>query len=86
MQDEHGGGKICGETEVDETFIGGKARDVHKERKRCAQTEGQNTGKTIVLGILERGKTVRAAVVGDRTKASIQPVVKQITATFGARP
>ena len=34
MQDEnHGGGKIGGEVEVDETYIGGKARNMHKDRK-----------------------------------------------------
>ena len=77
MQDEHHGGKIGGEIEVDETYIGGKARNMHKDRKNRARNEGQNVGKTIVLGILERGRTVRATVVEDRTKASIQPVVKE---------
>jgi len=78
MQDEHNGGKIGGEIEVDETFIGGKARNMHKDRKARAQAEGRNTGgKTVVLGILERGKTVRATVVEDRTKATIQPIVKE---------
>jgi len=78
MQDEHNGGKIGGEVEVDETFIGGKARNMHKDRKARAQAEGRNTGgKTVVLGILERGKTVRTAVVEDRTKGTIQPLVKE---------
>jgi|ERR1039457_794391 transposase-like protein len=84
MQDEHLGGKIGGEIEVDETFIGGKARNMHKDRKRRAQAEGRNTGgKTVVLGILERGKTVRATVVEDRTKATIQPIVKEHVLTPG---
>src|SRR5690606_30972658 len=30
LQDEHDGGKLSGEVEVDETFIGGKARFMHK--------------------------------------------------------
>ena len=78
MQDEHNGGKIGGEIEVDETFMGGKARNMHKDRKARAQAEGRNTGgKTVVLGILERGKTVRATVIEDRTKATIQPIVKE---------
>ena len=29
MQDDGGGGKLGGEVEVDETFIGGKARNMH---------------------------------------------------------
>jgi transposase-like protein len=78
MQDEHRGGKIGGEIEIDETYIGGKMRNMHKERKVRAQTAGRNAGgKTVVLGILERGRTVRATVIEDRTKASIQPVVQE---------
>ena len=77
MQDELTGGSLSGQVEIDETFIGGKARNMHKERKRRVQTEGRNLGgKTIVLGMLERGKTVRATVVPDRTKGTIQPIVR----------
>jgi transposase-like protein len=77
MQDELLGGSLSGEIEVDETYIGGKARNMHTERKRRYQKEGRNRGgKSIVLGMLERGKTVRATVVVDRTKATIQPAVR----------
>lgn len=55
MQDDFNGGNPGGEVEVDETFIGGKARDMHKDRRRRVQKEGRNTGgKTAVLGIVER--------------------------------
>jgi transposase-like protein len=80
MQDDRSGGKIGGhggEVEIDETFIGGKARNMHKDRKERRQRGGRNTGgKAIVLGMLERGKTVRTAVIEDRTRQSIQPVVR----------
>ena len=33
MQDDMKGGKLSGEVEVDETFIGGKARHMHKDKK-----------------------------------------------------
>src|SRR6266853_1505387 len=33
MQDEHNGGKLGGEVEADETFIGGKARNMHRSVK-----------------------------------------------------
>jgi transposase-like protein len=76
MQDELTGGMLGGEVEVDETYIGGKARNMHKDRKLRVQKEGRNTGgKSIVMGMLERGKTVRATVVPDRTKATMQPIV-----------
>src|SRR5579872_1691157 len=77
MQDELTGGSLSGEVEVDETFIGGKARNMHKDRKARYQKEGRNTGgKAVVMGMLERGKTVRATVVPDRTKNTIQPEVR----------
>jgi ISXO2-like transposase domain len=40
MQDEHCGGKLGGEVEVDETYISGKARNMHKSRKARVQKEG----------------------------------------------
>ncbi|MGA7410694.1 MAG: IS1595 family transposase [Bryobacteraceae bacterium] len=78
MQDELTGGKLAGEVEVDETYIGGKARFMHKDRKRRAQIgpDNRKAGKTIVLGMLERGRTVRAAVVPDRTKPVMQEHVR----------
>jgi hypothetical protein len=42
--------KMSGEIEVDETFIGGKARNMHKS-KREAKIQGRGTvGKTVVMG------------------------------------
>jgi len=81
MQDESHGGKIGGEyreVEIDETMIGGKARNMHKDRKMRVQKLGRNTGgKAIVMGMLERGKTVRAVVVADRTKSTMQPIIRE---------
>lgn len=77
MQDELTGGMLGGEVEVDETFIGGKARNMHKDRKARVQKEGRNTGgKSVVMGVLQRGGKVVASVIPDRTKASMQPVVR----------
>ena len=77
MQDELTGGSLSGEVEVDETYIGGKARNMHKERKARVQKHGRNTGgKAIVMGMLERGKMVRATVIPERTKAIMQPIIK----------
>lgn len=68
-------GKLSGHVEVDETFIGGKARNMHKSvlAKRVAQFatprtgRNQTTGKIAVMGLLERHGEVRAMVV-DGTK------------------
>jgi len=72
------GGPGGGEVEVDESYIGGMARNMHLGRKRRVQTEGRNTGgKTIVMGMLERGGTVRAAIIEDRGKQIMQPIVRE---------
>jgi transposase-like protein len=80
MQDEAHGGKIGGEgcaVEIDETLIGGKARNMHKDVKVRRQKAGRNMGgKAVVMGMLERGKTVRTAVIEDRTKAIMQPIIR----------
>jgi transposase-like protein len=71
------GGKLGGNVEVDETFIGGKARNMHKDRKRRAQQQGRNTGgKTIVAAVLERHGELRATVVEDRRKKALQSLVR----------
>jgi len=77
MQDDLSGGSLGGEVEVDETYIGGKARFMHKDRKARYQKEGgrNNGGKTVVLGMLERGGKVRTSVIPDRSKPSIQPIL-----------
>src|SRR6266852_7432617 len=51
------------EVEVDETFIGGKARNMHKNRRIKTKVREGNWGKTIVMGMLERGGHVKAKVV-----------------------
>jgi transposase-like protein len=65
------GGKLGGHVEVDETFIGGKARNMHKAAlaRRVAEFatprtgRNQTTGKVAVMGLLERHGEVRTMVV-----------------------
>jgi len=76
MQDELTGGMLGGNVEVDETFIGGKARNMHRSRKIKANIQGPQKGKVVVLGMLERNGRVRASVVPDRTKPVIQEHVR----------
>ena len=66
-----------GEIEADETFIGGKARNMHlsKRQRRITGTGGKD--KTAVMGILERGGEVRTVVVGSRRKNVLQAEVKK---------
>lgn len=57
LQDGRSGGKLGGEVEVDETFIGGKARFMHEDRrKRTIKGRGMS-GKAAVMGLLQRHST-----------------------------
>jgi transposase-like protein len=78
MQDEFTGGKLNGEVEVDETFIGGKARNMHAETKaRKIQGRRGPEGKAIVAAVLERGGKVRARVIDKRRKSQLHALVNE---------
>jgi transposase-like protein len=76
MQDNFTGGKLGGEVEVDETFIGGKARNMHKDKRAEKITGRGPEGKAIVAAVLERGGKVRAKVVETRRKKALQALVR----------
>ena len=71
LQDEATGGKIGGEgkeVEVDETFIGGKARNMHKDRRDHITGDKQQMGKTSktgVQGMLQRDGKIVTKVIKD---------------------
>jgi hypothetical protein len=72
MQDDLTGGKLGNEVEIDETFVGGKARNMHKATRARKITGTGGKDKTIVMGMLERGGNVRAMVVDGRRKKELQ--------------
>src|SRR5438876_3981415 len=68
--------KLSGEVEVDETFIGGKARNMHiaQRKRRITGTGGKD--KTAVVGFVERGGKVQTVVVDNRKKKTLQAEVR----------
>ena len=69
-----------GEIEADETFIGGKARNMHasKRRKLGISQSRSMVGKVAVMGLLQRhgdGSKVRMHVVANRKKHQLEDVV-----------
>jgi len=77
-------GRMFGEVEVDETFIGGKARNMHAE-KREKEIKGRGAiGKAAVLGFLRRGGEVRAQVVPNRKKHTLETMVRNHVAPNSA--
>jgi transposase-like protein len=69
--------KASGHVEADETFIGGKARNMHvaERKRRITGTGGKD--KTPVLGIVERGGKVRTIVIPNRKKKALQSEVRK---------
>jgi transposase-like protein len=65
------------EIEVDETFIGGKARNMHKSRRIKTKVREGNWGKTIVMGMLERGGHVKAKVIPNRRKPALHAAIEE---------
>src|SRR3954451_15016145 len=73
---EGGFGKLSGEVEVDETFIGGKARNMHKAKRERVITGTGGKDKAMVQGIVERGGKVRVMAVANRKKHELQSNVR----------
>src|SRR5580704_3481467 len=76
------GEKMSGHVEADETFIGGKARNMHasKSARRITGTGGKD--KIPVMGILERGKDGKSSkvvttVISNRKKSAIHSEVRK---------
>jgi len=68
--------KLDGEVEVDETFIGGKARNMHKAKREEKITGTGGKDKTAAMGFLERGGEVQTTVIADRRKKTLQGLAK----------
>jgi hypothetical protein len=82
LQQTEGGGKLNGTIEVDETYIGGKSRNMHvKTRKRRGISQGTSmAGKVAVMGLLDRHgrdgvSQMRLAVVEGRKKRHFGTVI-----------
>ena len=60
-----------GEVEADETFIGGKARNMHIIKRQRRITGTGTKDKIAVMGIFERNGEVRTAVVPSRKKHAL---------------
>jgi transposase-like protein len=79
MQDARKGGKLSGEIEIDESYIGGKARNMHKSAraKKLQGAGGGSVGKIGVQGLLQRGGNIRVNVINDNSYATLMPNVEE---------
>ena len=70
--------------EVDETFIGGKSRNMHVAKRKRLITGTGGKDKTAVMGILERKGKVRVMVIPGRRKKTLQQEVRNNVAVGSA--
>ena len=69
--------KLSGEVEIDETFVGGKNINRHKDKK-VEKCQGRSyKDKVPVFGILERGGKLIAKVVSNTQAKTIVPIIKE---------
>jgi transposase-like protein len=68
--------KFSGEVEADETYIGGKVRNMHigRQRKRGRGTGG--VGKAIVMGLLQRHGKVTAKHIPNARRHTVQAEIR----------
>jgi transposase-like protein len=76
--------KFVGTIESDETFVGGKARNMHLSRRREKIHGTGGAGKAVVHGLLERGdkaknlkSKLRAGVVKNTKRATLLPSIHE---------
>ena len=70
--------KMSGVIEADETFVGGKAKNMHKHIREKKINGRGAVGKIIVQGIIERGGRVLAGVVRNSKRKTLQPNIREV--------
>jgi len=83
LKESHGGFKLGGpdtEVETDETFVGGRKKNMHKDRALRYEQKGGAQGKAVVQGFLDRDlRKVRASVVPNVKRETLQAeIMKQV--------
>jgi len=74
-------GTTGGPVEIDETWVGGKAKNMHAKRRGRIKDGWEADNKTIVMGMLDRDtRQVRAKVIPDVSRLTLQgEILKKVS-------
>ncbi len=70
-------GQLFGEVEVDETFVGGLSKNMHKNKRKQKRISTGGVSKSAVMGMLQRNGPVIAGVVPNVQRDTLQPKIHQ---------
>jgi transposase-like protein len=68
--------KLADDVEIDETYIGGKARNMHEHTRKTRITGTGGKDKAVVMGMLERGGQVITMHIDRPRKSILQGIIK----------
>jgi transposase-like protein len=71
-------GKLSGGIKTDESYIGGKARNMHKTRRpRSSKARAAALQENRSSRILERGGHIRARVIDNSQRQNVLPAIRE---------
>lgn len=68
---------MTGIVEADETFVGGKAKNKHWNKRSSQAIAKAKSDKTTVFGLLEREGKIKVFKVKDREKGTLLPIIRR---------